>query len=137
MPLGPDEEIVRAICTDKYDEGRIAPSIFDKRGNTSVSRLEIIPLVEHWDLFRQHVQKPPEALFELIDQINVGRMQELGRSHIAPTELTVESDPVELERCSCADSPKDIARIGNAADQSALTLHHPVQAERRIQKRDN
>lgn len=61
MPIGPDEEIVRAICTDKWDGQRVSPSLF-KGANTSVSRLSVIPLNSHWDLFRIYVQKPPERL---------------------------------------------------------------------------
>ena len=97
MPLGPEENIVRAICTDKYDKetGRISPSLFDKRGNTSVSRLSLISLEDHWDLFRLKIQKPPERILELIGEINVGVLQEIGRTYQNPTELTLEPDPLD------------------------------------------
>src|SRR5438876_9208870 len=47
-------------------------------------------LIDHWDLFRQYVEKPPERRLELIAEINVGCLQELGRSHTPCIELTVE-----------------------------------------------
>ena len=59
MPIAAEEDIVRAIRTDKWDGTRIAPSLFTGE-NTSVSRLAVIPLSEHWDMFRKHLEKPPE-----------------------------------------------------------------------------
>lgn len=68
MPLPPEENILRAICTDKIDEGVISPSLF-KGSNTSVSRPALIPLEDHWDLFRSHVQRPPERLLVSLGEI--------------------------------------------------------------------
>src|SRR5436189_4823082 len=92
MPLAAEEEIVRAIFTDKWDGTRLAPSLFTGE-NISVSRLAIIPLAEHWDMFRKHLEKPPERRLELIGQINVGHLQQIGRSYSAQTEITVEAKP--------------------------------------------
>jgi hypothetical protein len=41
MPLAPSEDIVRAVCTDKWDGERLSPSLFVGE-NISVSRLELI-----------------------------------------------------------------------------------------------
>jgi hypothetical protein len=41
-------------------------------------------------LFRTYVWDPPERRLELIGEINVGRLEDLGRGHNRPTELTVE-----------------------------------------------
>jgi hypothetical protein len=58
MPIDAAENIARAICSDKWDGERLSPSLFVGAG-TSVSRLALIPLEEHWELFRSHVQRPP------------------------------------------------------------------------------
>lgn len=94
MPLAPTEDIVRAVCTDKWDGERLSPSLFAGE-NTSVSRLALIPLADHWDLFRQYVEKPPERRLEFIAEINVGRLQVIGRAHNPALELTVEPKPVD------------------------------------------
>jgi hypothetical protein len=60
MSIAADEDIVRAIFTDKWDGDRIAPSLFAGE-NVSVSRLAVVPLAEHWDMFRKHFEKPPSA----------------------------------------------------------------------------
>ncbi len=86
MPLDAREEIVRAVCTDKWDGTRLSPSLFVGE-NTSVSRLAITPLADHWDLFRQYLQKPPERWLELIAQINVGRLQKTGLAQKNPVAL--------------------------------------------------
>ena len=108
MSIGAEEEIVRAICTDKWDGIRLSPSLF-KGTNTSVSRLVLISLEDHWDLFRRHLEKPPERKLERIGQINVGRLQEIGRTYKDPVSITVEgssiyhgrtgSGPVEPRSC--------------------------------------
>lgn len=58
MPLPPEEEIVRAVCTDKWDGERLSPSLIVGQ-NLSVSRLAVIPLSDHWDLFRSYVEQAP------------------------------------------------------------------------------
>jgi hypothetical protein len=92
MAIAAEEDIVRAVCTDKWDGTRMSPSLFTGQ-NTSVSRLAIIPLSEHWDMFRKHLEKPPERRLELIGEINVGALQTIGRAHSTPIELTVEPRP--------------------------------------------
>jgi hypothetical protein len=108
MALATTEDIVKAVCTDKWDGERLAPSLF-KGENTSVSRLAITPLDDHWDLFRQHVQKPPQRLLKMIVEINVGRLQEIGRKEKEPVELTVEPRPEEWNPAH-AEIPQRITR---------------------------
>jgi hypothetical protein len=124
MPLPPEEDIVRAICTDKIDEGVLSPSLF-KGFNTSVSRLALIPLEDHWGMFRSHVQKPPERLLSMIGEINIGRLQEVGSSYQErPTTLTVEPKPEDWNPAH-AEIPENISRgLANKIIR-ALTLHHP------------
>lgn len=108
MPLRAKEDIVRAVCTDKWDGTRIAPSLF-KGQNISVSRLAIIPLVEHWEIFRARLEKPPERRLELIAEINVGRLEKIGRDHDDSLRLTVEPKPEDWNRAH-AEIPQRITR---------------------------
>ncbi len=123
MPIAAGEDIVRAICTDKWDGARAAPSLFTGQ-NVSVSRLSIIPLSEHWDMFRNHLEKPPERRLERIGEINVGRLQRIGRDYKKPIDLTVEAKP-EPWNSAHAEIPQTITR--GLANQivNALKLHQP------------
>jgi len=121
MPVDQSEDIVRAICSDKWDGERLAPSLFSGE-NTSVSRLAVISLEDHWDLFRRHVQRPPERLLEMIGEIKVARLQEIGRSHHAPIELTVEPMPEDWNPAH-AEIPQKITRGLANKILPALTLH--------------
>jgi hypothetical protein len=123
MPIDADEDIVRAILTDKWDGERIAPSLF-KGENVSVSRLAVIPLAEQWDMFREHFEKPPERRLELIGEINVGELEELARRHKPIVELTVEPKPEQWNPAH-AEIPQRITRgLANKIVQ-ALRLHDP------------
>ena len=83
MPIAADEDIARGIFTDKWDGTRVAPSLFTGE-NVSVSRLAVIPLADHWDMFRKHLEKPPERRLELIGEINVGHLERLGAAMSRP-----------------------------------------------------
>ncbi len=111
MPIEDSEDIARAICSDKFDpvSGEYSSSLF-KGAHTSVSRLSVCPLEETWDLFRQRVENPPERTLNLIGVINVGRLNEIGRTFTAnPTLLTVEAVPLEGYP-SHAEIPQKISR---------------------------
>ena len=128
MPLGTEEDIVRAVCTDKWDGTRIAPSLF-KGQNVSVSRLAIIPLSDHWDMFRMHLEKPPERQLERIGEINIGRLQEIGKSHATSVHLTVVPKPEEWNRAH-AEIPETITRGLANRIVHALAIHEPPGAFR-------
>lgn len=85
---------MRAVCTDKYDKakGRISPSLM-MGPDTSVSRLQLIPLADHWELFRSHVQKPPERMLELLGVMGVGDLQALGSAYDTKHDIVVEVAP--------------------------------------------
>jgi hypothetical protein len=121
LPL--TEDIVRAVCTDKWDGERLSPSLFTGTG-TSVSRLALIPLEDHWDLFRRHVQKPPDRRLELIAEIDVGALQKIAATHEPPVALTVEPDPVEWNTAH-AVIPQQITRGLANRILPALILHFP------------
>jgi hypothetical protein len=84
MILGDEEEIARAICSDKFDPatGRLFTSLF-KGPNTSVSRLAVIRLADQWHTLASTVQKLPGRRLEKIGVIGVGRLRELGAAHTA------------------------------------------------------
>jgi hypothetical protein len=126
MPLAPTENIVRAVCTDKWDGERLSPSLFVGE-NISVSRLAVTSLADHWDLFRQYVQKPPERRLELIAEINVGHLQEIGYSQNPPVALTVESEPVDWNPAH-AEIPQRITRGLANKILPELKLHQPSQS---------
>src|SRR5262245_5894092 len=125
MSVAPDEDIVRAICSDKWDGQRLSPSLF-KGKETSVGRLAVTSLADHWDVFRRFVEKPPERKLELIGEINVGKLQELGRTYKnAPVELTVEPAPLNGFP-SHAIIPQNITRGLASKIVDALRIHLPV-----------
>lgn len=125
MPVGPHENIVRAICTEKWDgaEMRPAPSLF-KGGDVSVSRLAVIPLAEHWDMFRFRFENPPERRLERIGEINVGHLQQIGRDYAHPIDVTVEPKPEDWNPAH-AEIPQKITRGLANKIVSALQLHTP------------
>ena len=123
MPISGEENIVKAICSDKYDDERIAPSLFTSK-NSSVSRLSLIPLEDHWDMFRKHVQKPPERLLRLIGEINVAELQQVGLKYQPAKHLTVEEKPVDWNPAH-AEIPQIISRGLANKIIGALKLHHP------------
>jgi hypothetical protein len=124
MPLAPEENIVRAVCSDKWDGERLSPSLF-KGANTSVSRLSLIPLKDHWDLFRQYIQKPPERTLERIAEIRVGVLQDIGRAYTPSAELTVEPKPLDWNSAH-AEIPQPISRGLANAILPRLRLHAPA-----------
>jgi hypothetical protein len=121
MSIAAEEDIVRAIFTDKWDGDRIAPSLFAGE-NVSVSRLAVVALAEHWDMFRKHLEKPPERRLERIGEINVGRLQRIGRDYKKSIDLTVEAKPKDWNPAH-AEIPQRITR--GLANQivNALKLH--------------
>ena len=123
MPIAADEDILRAIFTDKWDGERIAPSLF-AGVNVSVSRLALISLSEHWDIFRKHLEKPPERRLELIGEINVGKLQELGLGYQPPINLTVEPKAEDWNRAH-AEIPQKITRGLATRIVKTLKRHRP------------
>jgi hypothetical protein len=132
MPLDPVENIVRAVCTDKWDGERLSPSLFVGE-NISVSRLAIVPLADHWDMFRQYVEQPPERWLELIAEINVGRLQQIGRAHTPAAALSVEPKPEEWNPAH-AEIPQRITRGLANKILPELQLHRPSTPAPRVSR---
>jgi hypothetical protein len=125
MPVAPNEDVVRAILTDKWDAQakRVSPSLF--RGqNISVSRLAIIPLVDHWDMFRMRLENPPERRLERIGEIEVGHLQQIGRDYADQIELTVEPKPEDWNRAH-AEIPQKVTKGLSRKIVNALKIHTP------------
>jgi len=77
-----------------------------------------------WDSFRNHLEKPPERRLERIGEINVGRLQRIGRDYKKSIDLTVEAKPEDWNLAH-AEIPQRITR--GLANQivNALRLHQP------------
>jgi hypothetical protein len=115
QPLVPDgENILRAVFSNECDNQRGPFSSVFTGGDVSVSRPRLIPLNEHWGLFRRHVQKPPQRMLLFFLEINVAHLRDLGRNHTAkPTEIHVEEQPCDWNPAHARiveDLPKGLAK---------------------------
>lgn len=81
--VGDEEELVRAVCSpDGCDPevGRISSQLMSGK-NTSVSRSALVPLTDHWELFRKCVEKPPARKLEMIATITVSDLKKIAETH--------------------------------------------------------
>ena len=96
-----------------------------------MSRLKVHTLDEHWDIFRAELEAG-ETKLELIGEISVGEIQDIGLNYVAgpeigkkfpkPTVLTVEEDPQDWNKAH-AEIPQGIsAGLSNQLKRS-LVLH--------------
>ena len=108
MSVPGHEDVARAICSNHWDGERYSASLF-KGQNTSVSRLAITPLDQTWELFKARVENPPTRTLKQIGEINVGKMQEIGKTHPTNTHLTVVPKPLANYQ-SHAEIPQKISR---------------------------
>ena len=123
MPVSSAEDIVRAVCSDKWDGVRLSPSLFAGEA-TSVSRLALASLGQHWKMFSNHVQKPPARRLQFIAEINVGKLQEVGLEQESPVHLTVEPKPEDWNPAH-AEIPQKVTR-GLANKIIARLRLHPL-----------
>ncbi|HCC55013.1 MAG TPA: hypothetical protein DEQ20_08850 [Desulfobulbaceae bacterium] len=94
-----------------------------KGENISVSRLTVLPITDLLKIFHNELDRPPAAKVIAAGEINIGTMQEIGKSQDQPKVLTVEEDPLPSNPAH-AEIPQKITRglalkIGNA-----LILHN-------------
>ena len=89
----------------------------------------VMLLADHWDLFRQHVERPPERCLKLFAEINVGRLQEIGRSQKPVVELSVEPKPEDWNPAH-AEIPQRITRGLANKILLALKIQHPPASKR-------
>ena len=76
------------------------------------------------DALRRYVEQPPERRLEMIGEINVGRLQKLGRGYATPLELTVEPKPEDWNPAH-AEIPQKITRGLANKIPPELKLHRP------------
>lgn len=124
----PSENIVRAITTADWDEveQRAQSSLF-RGSHTSVSRLAVLGLRELFAIFRRDLEKYPRLVLKA-GEINVGVLQEIGRQHVHPTELTVEQDPLE-DNPAHAEIPQQISKGLATRINKSLQLRDPPPPE--------
>lgn len=130
MILGDEEDIARAICSDKFDSstGRISTSLF-KGPNTSVSRLTVLPLTGQWHRLASTVQRLPGLRLERIGVIKVGDLRALGRTHTAngnphPVDITVVEKREPWNDAHAEVEPKLSDGLCKRINQ-ALDIHAP------------
>ncbi|CAN5427324.1 hypothetical protein BH20VER3_BH20VER3_03130 [soil metagenome] len=75
-------------------------------------------------MFRKHLEKPPERRLERIGEINVGRLQEIGKHHTPSIQFTVLPRPEEWNRAH-AEIPQKITRGLANKIVPALVIHPP------------
>lgn len=116
----PEEDVLRAICSNEWDEAARRPSSSLFRGpSTSLSRLKFGPLEHHWNLFEQYVQKPTRELL-YVGEIKIQKMIDLGKESNA--EITVEEDPVHWNPAH-AEIPQKLPRGLSLKIIDSLKLH--------------
>lgn len=69
----------------------------------------ITPLDATWELFKARVENPPTRILGQIGEINVGKMQDIGKNHITKNQLTVVPKPLDNYE-SHAEIPQKISR---------------------------
>lgn len=118
-----EEDVLRALTSDIWDGNRFGSQTFKGEG-TSVSRLALYSVREHWGIFRRPggVERPPTRRLLQIGQINVGEVQRIGLSHDPAASLTVESDPLDWNDAH-ATIPQKISRGLANRLRDALVLH--------------
>ena len=88
-----EEDIVRAICDSHFDKKNNRFSSYLFRGpDISVSRLLILPLDNIFKIFHRDLDKPPRSKVICAGEINVGKLQDIGKGHNEPKIITVEID---------------------------------------------
>jgi hypothetical protein len=105
-----NEDVVRALCDSHWDErqNRFSSALF--RGpNTSVSRLAILKLETIFEIFHRDLDKPPKSKVILAGEINVGKLQDIGKAHVSPNSITVEVAPL-LCNPAHAEIPEKLPR---------------------------
>jgi hypothetical protein len=124
----PEENVLRAIhsahCDQARDRDRYSSDLF-RGSETSVSRLSVLSIDKLFAIFHRELDSPPaNRLVVAAGEINVGRLQEIGREFRSnPTDLTVEEDPTETNPAH-AVIPQKISK-GLAREIIRSLIVHP------------
>jgi len=104
-----NEDVVRALCDSHWDQrqNRFSSGLF--RGpNISVSRLAILHLETIFEIFHRDLDNPQSKVI-LAGEINVGKLQDIGKSHGPPISIIVEITP-SLFNPAHAEIPQKLPR---------------------------
>ena len=99
------EEIVRAICSDKFDGERASPSAFTG-DNVSVSRLAILPIQDLWQILAEEAANPPERILMCLGKTTVGDVLAVGAESVPRCTLNVHADPTDTNPAHAEIRPK-------------------------------
>lgn len=121
-----EEDIIRALCDSHFDKknNRFSSYVF-VGPNTSVSRLVILPLNELFEIFHRDLDKPPKSKVIASGEINVGKLQDIGKNHNESQVITVEIDPLP-ENKSHAVIPQKLSRSLALKIMSELKVHYDL-----------
>ena len=117
--VGEEEELVRAVCSpDGYDRdaGRISSLLMTGK-NTSVSRTKLIPLQDHWELFRRCVEKPDVRKLELCATITIPELRAIAEQHAKDYNIPKREIKVVVKPNSCWKPPDGHAEIEGRLSQ--------------------
>ena len=118
------ENIARAIRNSSWDpaKNRWSSSLF-KGTNVSVSRLAVLPIADLLKIFHDDLDRPPASKVIAAGEINIGTLQQIGKSQNHPTVLTVEEDPLPSNPAH-AEIPQKISRGLARKIIDVLILHN-------------
>lgn len=105
MFLDEAEEIVRAICSDKFDGERASPSAFTG-DNVSVSRVAILPIQDLWRILAEEAANPPERILMRLGKTTVGAVLAVGEESVPRCNLNVHADPTDTNPAHAEIRPK-------------------------------
>lgn len=115
--VGDEEELVRAVCSaDMKDGGRIS-SVLMTGKNTSVSRTKLIPLTDHWDLFRRCVEKPDVRNLEVIATVTIPELRAIAEAHAKEFKTPKREIKVFVKPNSCWKPAEGHAEIEGKLSQ--------------------
>lgn len=121
-----EEDIVRALCDSHFDKKHNRFSSYVFAGpNTSVSRLLILPLNELFKIFHRDLDKLPKSKVIASGEINVGKLQDIGKNHNEPHAITVEIDS-RPENIAHAVIPQKLSRGLALKIISELKIHYDL-----------
>jgi len=108
MAVAAEEDVVRAFARTNGMERGPRPAFSPGRTSQSAG-LQSFRFPNIGTCFRNHLEKPPERRLERIGEINVGRLQRIGRDYKKSIDLTVEAKPEDWNLAH-AEIPQRITR---------------------------
>jgi hypothetical protein len=121
----PEENVLRAIHSAHWDESRNHKSSAIFKGKElSVSRLSVLNVSQLFAIFHEELDKSPSGEIVVAGEINIGRLQEIGRNYTPSIEITIEEHPLPKNPAH-AEVVQEIKQRGLARKIiEALIIHH-------------